>query len=121
MCKSNKSVKLYTEVFHLNTNGFYNGQFLYLQINVSKLVCANIFCLECLSKICAKTIHAKLIAISQLEGSTPAIAIPQLLKKCCSATAILQLQFFLQSATSSPQLESFSSAIFSIFLAVESV
>jgi hypothetical protein len=36
--------------------------------------------------------HAQLflesaIAISQLEGRTSAIAIPQLLKKCCSATA----------------------------------
>jgi hypothetical protein len=40
------------------------------------------------------------------------------LKKCCSA--IPQSQFFLMSATSSPQLESFISAIFGIFLAVES-
>jgi hypothetical protein len=39
------------------------------------------------------------------------------LKKCCSATAIPQSQFFLKSATSSPQLESFTSAIFGIFLA----
>jgi hypothetical protein len=54
--------------------------------------------------------HAQLffdsaIAIPQLEGSTSAIAIPQLFKKCCSATAIPQSQFFPKSATSSPQLE----------------
>jgi hypothetical protein len=41
--------------------------------------------------------HAQLffesaIAISQLEGSTSAIAIPQLLKKCCSATATPQFR-----------------------------
>ncbi len=43
------------------------------------------------------------IAIPQLEGSTSAIAIPQLFKKCCSATATLQFRnrnFFL-----SPQLQ----------------
>jgi hypothetical protein len=34
--------------------------------------------------------------------------------------AIRQPQFFLKSATSSPQLESFTSATFGIFLAVES-
>jgi hypothetical protein len=57
------------------------------------------------------------IAIPQLEGSTSAIAIPQLLKKCCSATATPQFRnrnFFL-----SPQLESFTSAIFGIFWAME--
>ncbi len=32
------------------------------------------------------------IAIPQLEGSTSAIAIPQLLKKCCSATATPQFR-----------------------------
>jgi hypothetical protein len=66
--------------------------------------------------------HAQLsaIAIPQLEGGTSAIAIPQLLKKCYSATAIPQSQFFLESASSSPQLESFTSAIFGAFLAVKS-
>jgi hypothetical protein len=67
--------------------------------------------------------HAQLffesaIAILQLEGSTSAIAIPQLFKKCCSATATPQFRnrnFFLN-----PQIESFNSAIFSTFLAVES-
>jgi hypothetical protein len=41
--------------------------------------------------------------IPQLEGSTSAIAIPQLFKKCCSATATLQLRNcnFFQS----PQLQ----------------
>jgi hypothetical protein len=39
------------------------------------------------------------------------------LKKYCYATAIAQSQFFLKSATSSQQLESFTSAIFGIFLA----
>jgi hypothetical protein len=63
------------------------------------------------------------IAIPQLEGSTSAIAIPQLLKKCCSANATPQFRnrnFFLMSITSIPQLESFNSAIFCTFLAVES-
>jgi hypothetical protein len=84
------------------------------------------------------------IAIPQLEGSTSAIAIPQLFKEMLlrnrnsaipqpqlrnSATAtpqfrnrnsaILQSQFFLKPATSSPQLESFTTAIFGIFLALE--
>ncbi len=68
--------------------------------------------------------HAQLffestIAIPQLEGSTSAIAILQLLNKCCSATATPQSQFFLKSATSSPQLESFNSAIYGTFSAVE--
>ncbi len=66
--------------------------------------------------------HAQLffesaIAIPQLEGSTSAIAIPQLLMKCCSATATPQFRnrnFFL-----SPQLESFTSTIFGIFWAIE--
>jgi hypothetical protein len=61
------------------------------------------------------------IAILQLEGSTSAIAIPQLFKEMLLRnlnSAIPQSQFFLKSATSSPQLESFNSAIFGIFLAV---
>jgi hypothetical protein len=63
------------------------------------------------------------IAIPQLEGSTSAIAIPQLSKEMLLRnrnSAIPQPQFFLMSTTSSPQLESFISAIFGIFLAVES-
>jgi hypothetical protein len=58
------------------------------------------------------------IAIPQLEGSTSAIAIPQLLKKRCSTAATLQFRdrnFFW-----SPQLESFTSAIFGAFLAAKS-
>jgi hypothetical protein len=55
------------------------------------------------------------IAIPQLEGSTSAIAIPQLFKemlfRICNS-AIPQSQFFLMSATSSQQLESFISTIF---------
>jgi hypothetical protein len=35
-------------------------------------------------------------------------------------SAVPQSGFFLKSATSSPQLESFNSAIFGIFMAVES-
>ncbi len=63
------------------------------------------------------------IAILQLEGSASAIAIPHLLKEMLLRnrnSAIPQSQFYLKSATSSPQLESFNSAIFGIFLAVES-
>jgi hypothetical protein len=63
------------------------------------------------------------IAILQLEESTSAIAIPQLFKEMllrnCNS-AIPQSQFFLMFATSGPQLESFISAIFGIFLAMES-
>jgi hypothetical protein len=40
---------------------------------------------------------------------------------CNRNSAIPQSQFFLKSATSNPQLESFHSAIFGIFLAVELV
>jgi hypothetical protein len=57
-----------------------------------------------------------------LEGSASAIAIPQLFKEMLLRnrnSAIPQSQFFLKSATSSPQLESFNSAIFGIFLAME--
>jgi hypothetical protein len=72
--------------------------------------------------------HAQLffesaIAIPQLEGSTSAIAIPQLFKEMLLRnrnSAILQSQFFLKSATSSSQLKSFTFAIFGIFLAMES-
>jgi hypothetical protein len=71
--------------------------------------------------------HAQLcfvsaIAIPQLAGSTSAIAIPQLFKEmllCNRNSAIPQLQFFLKPETSSPQLESFTSAICGIFLALE--
>jgi hypothetical protein len=71
--------------------------------------------------------HAQLffesaIAIPQLEGSTFAIAIPQLFIEMLLRnrnSAISQSQFFLKPATSSPQLESFTSAIFGIFLALE--
>jgi hypothetical protein len=59
----------------------------------------------------------------QLEGSTSAIAIPQLFKEMLLRnrnSAIPQSQFFLMSATSSPQLESFISTIFGILMAVES-
>jgi hypothetical protein len=64
--------------------------------------------------------HAQLffesaIAIPQLEGSTSAIAIPQLFKNMllrnCNS-AIPQSQFFLKSATSSPQLGSSNFAFF---------
>jgi hypothetical protein len=63
------------------------------------------------------------IAIPQLEGSTSAIAIPQLLKKCCFATATTQ--FRNRNCFWSPQLQvcnlrSFISALIGIFLAVES-
>ncbi len=68
----------------------------------------------------AQLVFESAIAIPQLEGSTSAIAIPQLLKKCYSATATPQSQFFWESATSSPQLESFTSGIFGAFLAVKS-
>jgi hypothetical protein len=72
--------------------------------------------------------HAQLflesaIAIPQLEGNTSAIAIPQLFKAMLLRnrnSAIPQSQFFLMSATSNPQLESFISAIFGILLTVES-
>jgi hypothetical protein len=63
------------------------------------------------------------IEIPQLEGSTSAIAILQLFEDmwlCNSNSGNPQLQFFLKSATSSPQLGSLNSAIFGIFLAVES-
>ncbi len=63
------------------------------------------------------------IAIPQLEGSTSAIAIPQLFKEMLFRnrnSQIPQSQFFLMSATSSMQLESFISTIFGIFLAMES-
>jgi hypothetical protein len=63
------------------------------------------------------------IAIPQLEGNTSAIAIPQLFKEMllrnCNS-AIPQSQFFLMFATSSPQLESFISAIFGTFWTVKS-
>jgi hypothetical protein len=52
--------------------------------------------------------HAQLffesaIAIPQLEGSTSAIAIPQLFKKCCSATATPQ--FRNRNFFRSPQIQ----------------
>ncbi len=71
----------------------------------------------------AQLFYEPTIAIPQLEGRTSAIAIPQLFKEIllrnCNST-IPQSQFFLMSATSSPQVKSFISAIFGIFLAVES-
>ncbi len=60
---------------------------------------------------------------NSVERSTSAIAIPQLCKEMLLRnrnSAIPQSQFFLISTTSSPQLESFISTIFGIFLAVES-
>jgi hypothetical protein len=68
-----------------------------------------------------KTFFESAIAIPQLEGSTSTSQLRNFLKECCSATAIPQSQFFLKSATSSQQLESFTFAIFGIFLAVEPV
>jgi hypothetical protein len=62
------------------------------------------------------------IAIPQLEGSASAIAIPQLFKEMLLRnrnSAIPQSQFFLKPATLNQQLESFTSAIFGIFLALE--
>jgi hypothetical protein len=56
------------------------------------------------------TFFESAIAIPQLEESTSAIAIPQLFKAMLTRnrnSAIPQLQFFLKSATLSPQLESF--------------
>jgi hypothetical protein len=70
--------------------------------------------------------HAQLcfelaIEIPQLEGSTSTIVILKLFKEMLLRnSAILQSQFFLMSATSSSQLESFISAILAYFLAVES-
>jgi hypothetical protein len=57
------------------------------------------------------------IAILQLERRASAIAIPQLLKECCSTTATPQ--FRNRNFFCSPQLESFTSEIFGIFLATE--
>jgi hypothetical protein len=59
------------------------------------------------------------IAIPQLEGSTSAIAIPHLFKEMLLRnhnSAIPQSQFFLMSATSSPQLESFFPQFSAYFL-----
>jgi hypothetical protein len=56
------------------------------------------------------TFFESAIAIPQLEESTSAIAIPQLFKAMLIRyrnSAIPQSQFFLKSATSSPQLECF--------------
>jgi hypothetical protein len=64
------------------------------------------------------TFFESAIAIPQLEGSTSAIAIPQLLKKCYSATTTPQ--FHNRNIFWSPQLESFTSTIFGAFLAVKS-
>jgi hypothetical protein len=61
-------------------------------------------------------------AIPQLEGSTSAIPILQLFQEMLLGnhnSAIPQSQFFLKSATSSPQLESFTFAIFGIFLTLQ--
>jgi hypothetical protein len=54
-----------------------------------------------------------------LKEALSAIAIPQLFKKCCSATATPQFrnQIFLKSTTSNLKLEGFTSAMFGIFLA----
>jgi hypothetical protein len=62
------------------------------------------------------------MAIPQLEGSTSTIAIPQLFKMLLRNfnSAIPQSQLILKSATLNPQLESFTSVIFGIFLARES-
>jgi hypothetical protein len=58
------------------------------------------------------------IAILQLEANTSAIAIPQLFKEMCSATP--NPQFWDCYFFWSPQLQSFTSATFGIFLDVES-
>jgi hypothetical protein len=71
---------------------------------------------------CAQLFLESAIAISQLEESTTTIAIPKLFKEMLlhnRNSAIPQLQFFLKSATSNLQLESFTSVSFGIFLAVE--
>jgi hypothetical protein len=47
------------------------------------------------------------IAIPQREGSTSAMAIPQLFKEMLLRNRNSSIVFFLKSATSSPQLESF--------------
>ncbi len=57
------------------------------------------------------------IAIPQLGGSTCAIAIQQLLKEMLLRNFAIAI--FLKSATSSLQLDSFTTAIFGIFLAVD--
>ncbi len=64
------------------------------------------------------TFFESAIAIPQLEGSTYEIAIPQLLKKCYSATATPQ--FRNHNLFWSPQLESLTSTIFGAFLAMKS-
>jgi hypothetical protein len=64
------------------------------------------------------------IAIPQLEGGTSTITIPQLFKEMLLRnrnSAIPQSQFFLKSSTSNLQLESFTSAIFGIFLLLNPV
>jgi hypothetical protein len=56
---------------------------------------------------------------SQFEASTLQSQFRHYVKKCCSATATPQSQFFLKSAISCLQLETFTSAIFGIPLSVE--
>jgi hypothetical protein len=71
----------------------------------------------------AQLFFASAIAIPQLEGSSSAIATPQLFKDMLLRnrnSAIPQSQFFLKSATSSPQLRSFNSTFFGIAMDVES-
>jgi hypothetical protein len=75
--------------------------FVYLRMN-------NIYTVPALSSVTirggqAQLIFESAIAIPQLEGSTSAIAIPQLLKKCCSATATPQ--FRNRNFVWSPQLQ----------------
>jgi hypothetical protein len=81
--------------------------------NMYRYVCVCVY----MQRWARATFFESAIAIPQLEGSTSAIAIPQLFKKCFSATAtplFRNCNVFL-----SPQLESFTSAIFGIFWAVE--
>jgi hypothetical protein len=59
--------------------------------------------------------------LRNLKDALPQSQFRNFLKKCCSTTAIPQSQFFMKSATSSPQLESFTSAIFGRFLAWSSL
>jgi hypothetical protein len=80
-------------------------------------------CFACFGHSWARaTFFESAIAIPQVEGSNFTIAIPQLFKVTFLPnhnSTIPQLLFCLKSTTSSPQLESFTFAIFGISLAAE--
>jgi hypothetical protein len=96
-------------------SSLYFGLDIFCHFNATIPDCDAVFSVEFYRGGHTQLFFESAIATPQLEGSTSAIAIPQLFKECCSATAIPQSQFFSEVRNLGALLPQFLANFWHIF------